>query len=132
MLNQEGNNEQASMKKKPMNERVKKTKEVDIQNNFDINEFMKRTPNEDVSDNDYKYGLNFSYEGQYRQARKILIDLGYSFEAVAGMSDTDVMTSLLKDNGFATVCPSYKNEVDMEVVFLVPKEILERCYCLCR
>lgn len=99
---------------------------------FDMNEFMKAKPHRLSPEDGHEYGLFITFANQNRKARKILVDLGYAVETVASMTDDDVMNKLLNDNDFATVVPSYKDRLDDEIVFLVPKEILKRCLYLDR
>lgn len=102
------------------------------ENKFDMNEFMKTKPHELVPEDGHKYGLYMVFANQDREARKILLNLGYSPEIVASMTDDDVMNALINDNDFATVVPSYEDRLDDEIVFLVPREVLKRCLYLSR
>ena len=89
---------------------------------------LEDTDNGLVQGCDYDIAL---YAGQLRKARKLLMD-SLPAQTVACMSDDDVTGTLFECMDLVPVAASYKDGINHEVIFLVPKEILKRCKVLQR
>lgn len=95
---------------------------------MDLNTLLEDTDNGLVQGCQYDIAL---YAGQLRTARKLLMD-SLPAQTVACMSDDEVTCNLFDCMNFVPVVVSYKDGIDDEVIFLVPKEILKRCKVLQR
>lgn len=97
---------------------------------MDLNSLLEETNNGLVPTETSVFGLP-PFAGIIRKARGVLLKK-FPEALVARMSDNEVLANLFECDSLIPVVIHCKDEPDDEVVFLVPREILERCKALQR